>query len=70
MQSLFGPKRVFASKRAAEEFVRHLTRELTAGGIAHWVELREDPAGRRWTPVLHRGRCPGGADCACNDDLA
>lgn len=67
MPSLFGPKRSFPSQRAAEDFIRHLTRELTAGGVAHWVELREDATAKRWTPVLHRARCPGGAACSCNE---
>jgi hypothetical protein len=62
MPSLFGPKQSFRSKQAAENFVRHLTRELTAGGIGHWVELREDGG---WIPVVHRSACSGGADCDC-----
>jgi hypothetical protein len=65
MPDLFGPKRSFPSRSAAEQFVRHLTRELTAGGIAHWVELQVDAAGLRWTPVLHRASCPGGDACTC-----
>jgi hypothetical protein len=66
MPSLFGPKQSFRSRAAAESFIRHLTRELTAGGIGHWVELREDE-GPRWTPVVHLSACPGGAACSCND---
>ncbi|HTU60305.1 MAG TPA: hypothetical protein VMF89_17765, partial [Polyangiales bacterium] len=60
-----GPKQTFRSKAAAENFVRHLTRELTAGGIGHWVELREDAAQQRWTPVVHVSSCKGGASCDC-----
>jgi hypothetical protein len=65
MPSLFGPKWTFRDKAAAENFVRQLTRELTAGGIGHWVELREDVSPQGWTPVLHRSSCPGGASCDC-----
>ena len=73
MPSLFGRKRSFSSKAAAEQFVRHLTRELTAGGIPHWVELKEDagaqPArGVSWVPVLHRAACAGGDACECERD--
>jgi hypothetical protein len=64
MPNLFGPKQTFRSKDAAERFIRHLTRELTAGGIAHWVELREDAG--TFTPVLHRGACPGADACDCD----
>jgi len=66
MPSLFGPKQTFRSKAAAESFVQHLTRELTAGGIGHWVELREDKAAQRFTPVVHLARCPGGDRCLCD----
>lgn len=65
MPSLFGPKQSFRSQAAAESFVRHLTRELTAGGIAHWVELRADADKQRWTPVVHTASCPGGDRCQC-----
>ena len=65
MPSLFGPKQTFGSKAAAESFVRHLTRELTAGGIGHWVELREDVSSQRWTPFVHRSSCAGAPSCDC-----
>ena len=64
MPEIFGAKKHFATRRAAENFARHLTRELTAAGIPHWVEVREE-ASDRWLPIVHRAACRGGADCAC-----
>jgi hypothetical protein len=64
MPEIHGAKKRFATQQAAENFARHLTRELTAGGIPHWVEVREETPDR-WLPIVHRAACLGGADCAC-----
>lgn len=71
MHSLFGRKRSFRSKAAAEQFVRHLTRELTAGGIAHWIEIKEERPSAlvsSWVPTVHRAACPGADKCECERD--
>jgi hypothetical protein len=67
MSGIYGPRRVFASREAAEKFLRHVTRELTAGGLPHWVEARE-AAPKRWVPFVHQFDCQGGADCKCDPD--
>jgi hypothetical protein len=64
MSDLYGPKKRFSSRSAAEQFLRHVTRELTAGGIAHWVEAREEAPGR-WLAFVHRSDCEGSAACRC-----
>jgi hypothetical protein len=61
---IYGPKRAFGSRAAAERFLQHLTRELTAGGIPHWVEVRQQPP-RRWIAVVHAPDCAGGERCRC-----
>jgi hypothetical protein len=63
MPEIYGPKKRFATRLSAENFERHLTRELTAGGIPHWVEIREDAGG--WVPFVHESQCTGGASCSC-----
>lgn len=64
MSELYGPKKRFSSRRAAEQFLRHVTRELTAGGIPHWVEAREE-APDRWLAFVHRSDCEDAAACHC-----
>jgi hypothetical protein len=64
MPEIYGPKQTFSSRAAAERFLRTLTRELTAGGIAHWVEAREESS-RGWIAVVHQPACAGGAQCRC-----
>lgn len=61
--SLYGPRKTFVRLADAEEFARHLTRELTAGGIPHWVEIRT--AAARHTAIVHRFDCEGGRACGC-----
>lgn len=64
MPVLYGPHRSFATRAAAETFARHLTRELTAGGLPHWVEIQ--PAGRAsFTAFVHQFDCRPGRDCQC-----
>ena len=63
--SLYGRRKTFARKRDADEFVRHLTRELTAGGVPHWVEVRGETP-QRYEVFVHRFACPGGAACGCD----
>jgi hypothetical protein len=64
MPVLYGPHRSFATRRAAEAFARHLTRELTAGGLPHWVEI-QDAAPGRFVAFVHQFDCRGGRDCGC-----
>jgi hypothetical protein len=64
MLSLYGPRRTFSTRSAAEAFVRHVTRELTAGGLPHWVEV-QPISNARFLAYVHRFECRGGADCAC-----
>jgi hypothetical protein len=64
MTELYGPRRSFANPRAAENFLRHLTRELTSGGIPHWTEVRELAPGT-WVPFVHKFDCEGGESCRC-----
>ena len=69
MPEIYGVKRHFNDRHTAENFARQLTRELTAGGIAHWIEVRETrPA--RWVAHVHAFACPGGASCTCGSDDA
>ncbi len=65
MENLYGFKKRFESRAAAENFLRHVTRELTAGGLPHWVEAREDAPGA-WSAWVHRWSCTGGESCGCN----
>ena len=65
MDKLYGLKKRFASRAAAENFLRHTTRELTAGGLPHWIEAREDAPGK-WSAWVHRWSCKGGASCRCD----
>ena len=64
VDEIYGPRRTFASRADAERFLRHATRELTAGGLAHWVEAHERAPGR-WLAIVHRSACEGGARCSC-----
>lgn len=64
MPSLYGPRQVFATRASAERFARMLTRELTAGGLAHWVEVQERGP-KRWIVFVHAADCAGAAACAC-----
>jgi hypothetical protein len=64
VDEIYGPRRTFASRAAADHFLRHATRELTAGGLAHWVEAREHAPGR-WLAIVHRSACAGGERCSC-----
>lgn len=67
MPPLYGPGRVFATRNAAEAQARHVTRELTAGGLPHWVEVQE-VAQQRFRLYVHRFDCRGGPACACEDE--
>ena len=53
----------FKTRRSAENFARHVTRELTAGGVPHWVEVRQDAAGL-WHARVHRPDCSA-ERCVC-----
>jgi hypothetical protein len=67
MSGLYGARQTFANRSAAENFLRHVTRELTAGGLPHWVEAREvGPS--RWVAFVHQFDCEGGAECKCGAD--
>ena len=50
-------------REAAERLARHVTRELTAGGIGHWVEVQA--VARGFVVFVHRFECAGGEACAC-----
>ena len=65
MDKLYGLKKRFKTRAAAENFLRHTTRELTAGGLPHWTEAREDAPGT-WSAWVHRWSCKGGASCNCD----
>jgi hypothetical protein len=67
MPGIYGPRRSFATRAAAENFLRHVTRELTAGGLPHWLEARE-AAPNRWLAFVHQFDCEGGAGCKCDAD--
>jgi len=67
MPPLYGPRRTFGTRSAAEAFARHVTRELTAGGLAHWVEV-QDITPSRWLAYVHRFDCRGGRACACAEE--
>ena len=67
MPVLYGPHRSFATRRAAEAFARHLTRELTAGGLPHWVEIQEAVPGR-FVAYVHQYDCRAGGACQCGRD--
>lgn len=67
MPGIYGNKKRFSDRNAAQNFARHLTRELTAGGIAHWVEVLEAAPGG-WVPIVHEFACAGGASCACGSE--
>jgi len=67
MPALYGPQRSFATRHAAEAFARHLTRELTAGGLPHWVEVQPTTP-TRWLAYVHRFACGGGPGCRCETD--
>jgi hypothetical protein len=69
MPELYGPRASFDTRRAAERFVTHLTRELTAGGLPHWCEVRERAPGA-FVPIVHQFDCAGGADCGCGGSAA
>jgi hypothetical protein len=64
LPALYGPRKTFARKADAEEFARHLTRELTAGGIPHWAEIRSETP-RRFVAIVHRFDCDGATGCRC-----
>jgi hypothetical protein len=61
---IYGPRRSFATRAAADNLLRHITRELTAGGLPHWVEACEQASGN-WLAIVHRFSCGGGMDCKC-----
>ena len=67
MHSLYGPRQSFPTRRAAEAFLRHVTRELTAGGLPHWVEIQETDK-PSFVAYVHRFACAGGASCTCGRD--
>ena len=69
MHSLYGPRQSFPTRRAAEAFLRHVTRELTAGGLPHWVEVQETTEAS-FLAYVHRFACPGGPSCSCAQDEA
>lgn len=64
MPSLYGPRGSFPTRQAADAFARHVTRELTAGGLPHWLEILPEPPAR-FTAFVHRFSCPGGTECHC-----
>jgi len=64
---LYGARRTFPTQSAAEAFARHVTRELTAGGLPHWVEVQ--PLGpSSWRVFVHGFECRGGPGCECAQD--
>ena len=69
LPTLYGPRKTFPRKTDAEAFARHLTRELTAGGLPHWVEIVSDSP-RRFVTIVHRFDCTGGAACSCGVESA
>lgn len=64
MAGIYGPRTPCKTRDAAENLIRHTTRELSAGGLPHWCEIREEGP-RRWVPVVHEWTCAGGERCAC-----
>jgi hypothetical protein len=64
MPEIYGARTPFKTRSAADNFLRHVTRELTAGGLPHWCEIRRE-APDRWIPIVHRAECAGGSACAC-----
>jgi hypothetical protein len=65
MENLYGFKKRFSTRAAADNFLRHVTRELTAGGLPHWIEAREEAPGR-WSAWVHHWDCKGGDSCMCD----
>ncbi|HKU42094.1 MAG TPA: hypothetical protein VJR89_28240 [Polyangiales bacterium] len=63
MNPIYGAKRMLREREAAERLARHVTRELTAGGIGHWVEVQA--VARGFVVFVHRFECAGGEACAC-----
>jgi hypothetical protein len=67
MPAIYGPRRSFSTRAAADNLLRHVTRELTAGGLPHWVEAREAAPGK-WLAIVHEFDCTGSAECKCGAD--
>jgi len=67
MLSLYGPRRTFSTRSEADAFARHVTRELTAGGLPHWVEV-QPTAKAQFLSYVHRFECRGGPGCICDQE--